>query len=131
MEKNEEVMERTRGTPQAGVVSPILLNLVPHCAFDFWMTRTYPDLSWCRYADDGLVHCRSEQQAEALKAALNSRLCLLWLTTSTAWIMRKFKRFQSHKTRANLFLRHWPGGTPAVLALAGIRNEYFCLIGVV
>ncbi|MGX5845430.1 reverse transcriptase domain-containing protein, partial [Mesorhizobium sp. ArgA1] len=32
------------------------------------------DLPWCRYADDGLVHCRSEQQAEALKAKLGSRL---------------------------------------------------------
>ncbi|MER9174359.1 reverse transcriptase domain-containing protein [Mesorhizobium sp. M0955] len=38
------------------------------------MTRTHRELPWCRYADDGLVHCRSEQQAEALKAELSSRL---------------------------------------------------------
>jgi retron-type reverse transcriptase len=38
------------------------------------MKRNYPDLLWCRYADDGLVHCRSEQEAEALKAALQARL---------------------------------------------------------
>ncbi len=38
------------------------------------MTRTHPDLPWCRYADDGLVHCQSEQQAEALRVELSSRL---------------------------------------------------------
>ncbi len=38
------------------------------------MKRTHPDLPWCRYADDGLVHCRTEQEAEAVKAALQARL---------------------------------------------------------
>jgi RNA-directed DNA polymerase len=66
--------ERTRGTPQGGVISPILSNLFMHYAFDLWMTRTHPDLPWCRYADDGLVHCRSEQEAQALKAELQARL---------------------------------------------------------
>jgi group II intron reverse transcriptase/maturase len=68
------MMERNCGTPQGGVVSPILANLFLHYAFDVWMTRTHPDLPWCRYADDGLVHCRSEQEAEALKAELRARL---------------------------------------------------------
>jgi RNA-directed DNA polymerase len=67
-------IERSRGTPQGGVVSPIMANLFMHYTFDLWMTRTQPDLSWCRYADDGLVHCRTEQQAEALKAELQVRL---------------------------------------------------------
>ena len=56
------------------MISPILSNLFLHYAFDLWMDRTYPDLPWCRYADDGLVHCRSEQEAEAVKAALQARL---------------------------------------------------------
>src|SRR5215471_19197568 len=67
-------MERNCGTPQGGVVSPILANLFLHYAFDVWMTRTHPDLPWSRYADDGLVHCRSEQEAEALKVELQARL---------------------------------------------------------
>jgi RNA-directed DNA polymerase len=67
-------VERTRGTPQGGVVSPILSNLFLHYTFDLWMARTHPDLPWCRYADDGLVHCRSEQEAQALKAELQARL---------------------------------------------------------
>jgi hypothetical protein len=67
-------IERNRGTPQGGVVSPILANLFMHYTFDLWMARTHPDLPWCRYADDGLVHCRTEQEAETLKAELHARL---------------------------------------------------------
>jgi group II intron reverse transcriptase/maturase len=67
-------MTRMRGTPQGGVISPILANLFLHYTFDLWMKRTYPHLLWCRYADDGLVHCRTEQEAKALKAALQARL---------------------------------------------------------
>lgn len=52
----------------------ILANLFMHYAFDLWMKRSHPDLPWCRYADDGLVHCRSEQEAEAIKAELQARL---------------------------------------------------------
>jgi RNA-directed DNA polymerase len=74
MEKEGSLIERIRGTPQGGVISPILSNLFLHYAFDHWITRTHPGLPWCRYADDGLVHCRSEQEAEALKAELQARL---------------------------------------------------------
>ena len=74
MEQNGNRIERTRGTPQGSVISPILSNLFLHYAFDLWMKRTHPDLPWCRYADDGLVHCRTEKEAEALKAELQTRL---------------------------------------------------------
>ena len=74
MEQDGNRIERTRGTPQGGVISPILSNLFLHYTFDLWMRRTYPDLPWCRYADDGLVHCRTEQEAEAVKAELQARL---------------------------------------------------------
>jgi RNA-directed DNA polymerase len=74
MEQNGIRIERTRGTPQGGVISPILSNLFLHYTFDLWMRRTYPDLPWCRYADDGLVHCRTEQEAEAVRVELQARL---------------------------------------------------------
>src|ERR1700721_2083232 len=74
MEQGGNRIERTRGTPQGGVISPILSNLFLHYTFDLWMRRAHPDLPWCRYADDGLVHCRSAQEAEALKAELKVRL---------------------------------------------------------
>lgn len=68
------LVERTKGTPQGGVVSPILCNVFMHYAFDLWMGRTFAHAPWCRYADDGLVHCRTEQEAQDIKAALAKRL---------------------------------------------------------
>ena len=45
-----------------------------HYTFDLWMARTFPDLPWCRYADDGLVHCRTEKEAQTVWEALHARL---------------------------------------------------------
>jgi group II intron reverse transcriptase/maturase len=73
-EKEGIIIERHRGTPQGGVISPILSNLFLHYCFDLWMQRVHPDLPWCRYADDGLVHCRTEQEAETLVVELQARL---------------------------------------------------------
>jgi RNA-directed DNA polymerase len=67
-------LPRTRGTPQGGVVSPILMNLFMHYAFDSWMKRTYPQCPFARYADDAVVHCRSQAQAEAVMREIASRL---------------------------------------------------------
>jgi len=64
---------RDRGTPQGGVVSPLLANLFLHYAFDMWMRRTCPDIPFERYADDAICHCRSEAQARALRASLERR----------------------------------------------------------
>jgi RNA-directed DNA polymerase len=74
VQEDGTTIERSRGTPQGGVVSPILANLFMHYTFDLWMARTHPDLPWCRYADDGLVHCCTEKEAEAVKAELQARL---------------------------------------------------------
>jgi group II intron reverse transcriptase/maturase len=65
--------QRTRGTPQGGVVSPLLANLFLHYAFDVWMRRTFPHVQFERYADDAIVHCRSERQARAVLDAIRSR----------------------------------------------------------
>jgi group II intron reverse transcriptase/maturase len=67
-------LPRTRGTPQGGVVSPILMNLFMHYAFDSWMKRTYPQCPFARYADDAVVHCRSQAQAEAVMRSIALRL---------------------------------------------------------
>ena len=64
------LMARTKGTPQGGVISPLLANLFLHYAFDCWMARVYPDLRFERYADDGLVHCRSEAETRSVLEAI-------------------------------------------------------------
>jgi len=69
----EELVERDRGTPQGGVISPVLSNLFLHYAFDLWMQRNHPEKPWCRYADDGLVHCETEEQAQRLLNDLRLR----------------------------------------------------------
>jgi RNA-directed DNA polymerase len=46
-------VERTKGSPQGAVISPLLANLFMHYAFDLWMRRTYPSVPFERYADDG------------------------------------------------------------------------------
>lgn len=71
---------RERGTPQGGVVSPILMNLFMHYAFDHWMKRTYPQCPFARYADDAVVHCRSQKQAEDVMQSIASRLAECGLT---------------------------------------------------
>ena len=68
-----KLVQRARGTPQGGVISPLLANLFLHYTFDVWMTRTYPKAPWCRYADDGLVHCRSVKEAQEIRLALEAR----------------------------------------------------------
>lgn len=71
---------RERGTPQGGVISPLLANLFLHYAFDMWMRRNYPDIPFERYADDVICHCRSEDQAVALRAVLDARFTDCGLT---------------------------------------------------
>ena len=68
------VEERTQGTPQGGVISPLLANLFLHYAFDHWMERQYPGIPFERYADDAVVHCRTEEEALSLKQAIATRL---------------------------------------------------------
>jgi RNA-directed DNA polymerase len=68
------VVPRTAGTPQGGVISPLLANLFLHYAFDMWMTRTFPHIPFERYADDIICHCKSADEARVLWSALADRL---------------------------------------------------------
>ena len=70
---------RERGTPQRSPISPLLANLFMHYAFDRWMDREHPGCAFERYADDVVVHCDTEQQAQQLCADLAERLGSLGL----------------------------------------------------
>jgi group II intron reverse transcriptase/maturase len=65
---------RNSGTPQGGVISPILANLFMHYAFDEWMRRNFLHVPFERYADDVVIHCVSQQQAELVLEAVRQRL---------------------------------------------------------
>ena len=65
--------ERKAGTPQGGVISPLLANLFLHYAFDRWVSDHLPGIPFCRYADDGVLHCKSEAQAHLVKERLCKR----------------------------------------------------------
>lgn len=67
------IQERTSGTPQGGVISPVLANLFLHYAFDNFMKMNLPTISFERYADDGVAHCVSLKQAEYLIKVLDKR----------------------------------------------------------
>ena len=68
------VIERLSGTPQGGVISPVLANMFLHYVFDMWMERNFPQAPFERYADDGLIHCRTKEEAIFIKEKLANRL---------------------------------------------------------
>ncbi len=65
---------REKGTPQGSPISPLLANLFMHYAFDRWMDREHPGQPFERYADDAVIHCDTEEQAQQLWADLAERL---------------------------------------------------------
>jgi RNA-directed DNA polymerase len=68
------LLAREKGTPQGAPVSPVLANLFMHYAFDLWLEREFPTVTFERYADDAVIHCVSERQARHVLAALTDRM---------------------------------------------------------
>lgn len=73
-QEDGSIVERTKGTPQGGVISPLLANLYLHHSFDKWMEKNYFSNPFERYADDIIVHCKSKEEAEQLLASIRERL---------------------------------------------------------
>ena len=73
------LVARDRGTPQGSAISPVLANLYLHYAFDVWLSRTFPAVTFERYCDDAVVHCVSEEQARQVRDALAARLAAVGL----------------------------------------------------
>jgi RNA-directed DNA polymerase len=68
------LLARDKGTPQGGVISPLLANIFLHHVFDEWMKREHPHCPFERYADDVVIHCRSEAEALAMRRSVEERL---------------------------------------------------------
>ena len=73
-ESKELVYRQGKGTPQGGVISPLLANLFLHYVFDKWLENTYPNLLFVRYADDIIVHCNTEKQSKEVLEAIKTRM---------------------------------------------------------
>lgn len=69
-----KTVARTRGTPQGGVISPLLANLFLHYAFDRWMARAYRGVPFERYADDIVIHCSRMSDAVRIRSKLAARM---------------------------------------------------------
>jgi len=74
--KDKQLLHRETGTPQGGVISPLLANIFLHLGFDQWMKEQHSDIHFERYADDIVVHCRSIMQLEMIKQKIEQRLKL-------------------------------------------------------
>jgi len=130
------VRERTKGTPQGGVISPLLANLFLHYVFDMWMSCHHRSKPFARYADDAVLHCRSKEEAEGLWVELEKRLseCGLELHSTKTSIVyckdddrqgdypeTKFDflgyTFRPHRSK-NKFGKYFVNFTPAVSNMA-------------
>lgn len=78
--KDAEPKAREIGTPQGGVISPLLANLFLHYGFDLWMRKNHADIPFERYADDIVCHCNIMKEATALKRSLERRFREIGLT---------------------------------------------------
>ena len=136
VETDGGITMRTKGTPQGGVISPLLCNLFMHYVFDVWMDKHYPKVPHCRYADDGLAHCKSEEEAKLILLSLRKRFeeCALELhpdktrivycsdenrksqytNTSFDFLGYTFRRRASHnKVTGQLFMNFTPSVSKA------------------
>jgi group II intron reverse transcriptase/maturase len=73
-ENGEIIIRKGKGTPQGGVISPLIANLFLHYAVDIWFARKYPELRFVRYADDTVVFARTKEEAEIVLTAIKTRL---------------------------------------------------------
>jgi retron-type reverse transcriptase len=127
-----------KGTPQGGVISPILANIFLDSVFDKWIKKHYPDVVFERYADDIVVHCRHIKQALRLLEAIKQRLkdCKLELNREKSKIVyccrnqKKQPPFKVHYQKlvkwernkySKLRRRHWYN---SYKYLKGIANSY-------
>jgi group II intron reverse transcriptase/maturase len=73
-QKDGSITPTLQGTPQGGVISPLLANIFLHVAFDKWMALNHPEKPFERYADDIVVHCKTEKQAIYMLHQIKRRL---------------------------------------------------------
>ena len=74
-----ELLDSDRGTPQGGLISPVLANVYLHYVLDLWFEKAIKprlrgEAYYVRYADDFLILLQYENEAQVVLKALRSRL---------------------------------------------------------
>jgi len=100
VEKDGRRIREKKGTPQGGVISPLLANIFLHYVVDVFVhtwrkTESKGEVYIVRYADDFIIGCEYQEDACALLEALEERLRKHGLTLNR------------EKTRLLRFGRHW------------------------
>jgi len=116
--KDGTLVTRDKGTPQGGVISPLLANIFLHLAFDTPMKEEFPNVPFERYADDVIVHCKTEKQAKFVKKFIEERLaqCKLELHPAKTKIVycKDDRRRKSYPNRKFDFLGYTFRGRQAM-----------------
>lgn len=109
-QKDGSITSRTKGTPQGGVISPLLANLYLHHAFDKWMDTINPQCPFERYADDIVVHCSSKDEAQEMLERLRARMNEFELTLhpekTKIVYCRNYQRTEKHDNESFTFLSY-------------------------
>ena len=77
--EGSELVDSDKGTPQGGLISPILANVYLHYVLDLWVTKIVKPrmkgyMSYCRFADDFLLFFQYEEDAKRAMQVLRKRL---------------------------------------------------------
>jgi RNA-directed DNA polymerase len=130
MQKDGSYVDRLTGTPQGGVISPLLANIFLHVSFDKWMEKNYPEKPFERYADDVVVHCKSEKQALFVLKQIKERLrqCKLELHPDKTQIVNLRGKAEKKYPKSYDFLGftirpHWCKISGRMLLIPGIYTS--------
>jgi group II intron reverse transcriptase/maturase len=109
-QEDGSITARTKGTPQGGVVSPLLANIYLHHAFDRWMDETHKQCLFERYADDIVIHCNSKEEAERMLEELKVRMQDFELTLhpekTKIVYCKNYHRHDRHENESFTFLSY-------------------------
>ncbi|MEJ7560869.1 MAG: group II intron reverse transcriptase/maturase [Pedobacter sp.] len=124
---DSSIAARAKGTPQGGVISPLLANLYLHHAFDMWMSRHFASNPFERYADDIIVHCHSKAEAEHLLWSIRQRLqgfeLELHADKTKLVYCKNYRRKQEHEHISFTFLSY--SFQPRVKANPAVKDSKF------
>ena len=109
-QEDGSITARIKGTPQGGVVSPLLANIYLHHAFDRWMDETHSNCPFERFADDIVIHCSNQEEAERMLEELKTRMQEFELTLhpekTKIVYCKNYQRNEKHESESFTFLSY-------------------------